>query len=352
VRRAALAAAAAAALLAPAGAPAATRLVPVGNFDSPVYVTAAPADSGAIYAVEQPDRVLRVEGGRRSTQLDIRPLVLAGGEQGLLSVAFHPRYSANRLFYVDYTARNGDRVIAEYRGGAAPVRVRTLVDLPDPAPNHNGGLLLFGRDGKLWWGNGDGGGHGDQFGNGQRPDGRFAKLTRIDVDAARPSFRTWAIGLRNPWGFSFDRATGDLYVGDVGQNAVEEIDFVARPDTRSRLDFGWNRYEGNDVYEPSTRLAAGWRYVPLVAAYAHDAGRCSVTGGYVCRGTAVPAAVGRYFYGDFCTGEVWSTKVTAGRASPPAAEPFRVPALSSFGEDARGELYLVSQSGPVYRLAG
>jgi glucose/arabinose dehydrogenase len=352
VRRAALVAAAAVALLAPAGAAAARHLEPVGSFDSPVYVTATPADPGAIYVVEQPGRVLRVAGEQRSTLLDIRPLVLAGGEQGLLSVAFHPRYGTNRLFYVDYTARNGDTIVAEYRGGAAPVRVRTLVDLPDPASNHNGGLLVFGRDRKLWWGNGDGGGSGDQFGNGQRTDGRFAKLTRIDVDAARPSFRTWAIGLRNPWRFSFDRATGDLYVGDVGQNAVEEVDFVARPLARSRVDFGWNRYEGNAVYDPTTKLAAGWAYVPPVATYGHDAGRCSVTGGYVYRGIGVPAAVGRYFYGDYCTGEVWSTKVAAGRASAPAAESFRVPALSSFGEDARGELYLVSQSGPVYRLAG
>jgi glucose/arabinose dehydrogenase len=347
-----LPAVAALALVAPATAGAARHLVRVGSFVTPVYVASTPSDPAAIYIVEQAGRILRLAGGKRSTLLDIRGDVMSGGEQGLLSVAFHPNYGKNRLFYVDYTAHDGDTIIAEYRVQAGgPIRTRTLVDLPDPAPNHNGGLLVFGPDGELWWGNGDGGGGGDTYKNGQRVDGQFAKLMRLDVNSPGASWQTWAIGLRNPWRFSFDRATGALYIGDVGQNAYEEIDYVANPVSRSRLDFGWNRYEGNATFDPSTELASGWAYVAPIEVYSHDSG-CSVTGGYVYRGAKVPSAVGRYFYGDYCSGVVWSLRVENGKASGVAKEPYRVASLSSFGQDAHGELYLTSLDGSVYRLAG
>jgi len=327
------------------------RLVPVGTFASPVYVGATKADPNAIYVVEQAGRILRVAGGRRTAFLDIRPQVVAGGEQGLLSIAFHPRYARNQLFYVDYTSRPaGNTVIAEFRArpGRKPLRLRTLMNLPDPAANHNGGQLVFGPDGWLWWGNGDGGGGGDTYGNGQKADGYFAKIMRQNVDRRPARWITWAVGLRNPWRFSFDRANGALYIGDVGQNEWEEIDSV--PKGRSHLNFGWNTYEG-EVKFGSEELLPGWTLTPPVYVYNHDAG-CSVTGGYVYRGKAVPSAVGRYFFGDYCSAKVWSLVVADGKATDVQTEPFDVPALSSFGADAGGELYLVSLNGPVYRLAG
>jgi glucose/arabinose dehydrogenase len=292
---------------------------------------------------------VRVAGGRRTTFFDIRPLVLAGGEQGLLGLAFHPRFASNRLFYVDYTAKNGNTIIAEYRArGAKPTRTRVLVNLPDPAANHNGGQLVFGPDGLLWWGNGDGGGGGDTYGNGQRQSGYFAKIMRINVNKRGARWLTWAVGLRNPWRFSFDRANGDLYIGDVGQNEWEEIDYV--PKGRSHLNFGWNRFEGDAIYSGG-ELLQGWALVAPLHVYNHNDG-CSVTGGYVYRGSAVADARGRYFFGDYCSGRVWSLRVENGKANDVVREPFDVEALSSLGEDVNGELYFTSLNGPVYRLAG
>ncbi len=326
------------------------RLVQIGSFASPVYLTAPRSEPGRLYVVEQAGRIVRVAGGRRTTFLDIRPIVLAGGEQGLLSVAFHPGYARNGLFYIDYTARNGNTVIAEYRAraGKKPVRTRVLMNLPDPAANHNGGQLVFGPDGRLWWGNGDGGGGGDQFGNGQRADGYFAKIMRLNVGKRNARWVTWAVGLRNPWRFSFDRADGALYIGDVGQNAWEEVDYVPRG--AAHLNFGWNAYEGEARYGEES-LLPGWKLTPPIHVYDHDAG-CSITGGYVYRGKKVADATGRYFFGDYCSARVWSLRVVDGKATDIVREPFDVSELSSFGEDANGELYLISLSGPVYRLAG
>jgi glucose/arabinose dehydrogenase len=336
------------ALAAPAHA--ADHLVQVGSFHAPVYVTAPSSEPGTIYVVEQDGRIVRVAGGRESTLLDIRSKVLSGGEQGLLSVAFNPRYAKNRLFYIDYTALNGNTVIAEYRaGGGRPTLTRVLANFADPASNHNGGQLEFGPDGYLWWGNGDGGGGGDQYGNGQRESGNFAKIKRLDVNPQTVEWKTWAIGLRNPWRFSFDRKTRQLYIADVGQNAWEEIDFVRWGS--SHLNFGWNRYEGRARFADEA-LVPGWRYVAPVHVYRHGDDGCSVTGGYVYRGTTVPGAVGRYFFGDYCSGRVWSMRMAGGKATSVRREPFTVGSLSSFGEDARGELYLTSLAGPVYRLAG
>ncbi len=328
---------------------AARHLVQIGTFQAPVYVAAPKSEPGALYIVEQAGRIVRVDGGRQSTFLDISSKVLAGGEQGLLSVAFNPNYAKNRLFYIDYTALNGNTVIAEYRaGGTQPTQTRVLANFADPASNHNGGQLVFGPDGYLWWGNGDGGGGGDEYGNAQRVSGNFAKIKRLDVKARTVSWKTWAIGLRNPWRFSFDRKTRDLYIADVGQNEWEEIDVVRWGS--SHLNFGWNRYEGDARYGEEA-LVPGWRYVPPVHAYRHGDDGCSVTGGYVYRGSKVASAVGRYFFGDYCSGRVWSMRVVGGKASV-SREPFNVASLSSFGEDVHGELYLTSLGGPVYRLAG
>jgi glucose/arabinose dehydrogenase len=334
----------------------AVHLVRIAHFDAPVYATPAPGEPGSLYVVEQAGRILVLKGGRISSTpfLDIRSLVVSGGEQGLLSVAFDPHYEQNHRFYVDYTDRNGDTRVVQYRSDgtkAIPASAKQLLFVKDFASNHNGGQLQFGPNGFLYWGNGDGGGGGDPEHNGQSLARPFAKIMRLNVDAAKPRWTLVAYGLRNPWRFSFDRTTGDLYIGDVGQGAWEEIDYLKRG-TGTVANFGWNRYEGNHVYDSSTRLLAHGRYHRPVAEYSHSEG-CSVTGGYVYRGAKIPAVAGRYFYGDYCSGTIWSLKIANGKATSVRVEPFKVDGLSSFAQGSDGELYLMSvNSGSFYRLAG
>ncbi len=333
----------------------ALRLVRIGTFNSPVYVTAPRTESGRLYVVEQAGRIRVVQGRtpRPTPFLDITSQVKSGGEQGLLSVAFHPNYAENRLFYVDFTDTNGDTRVVEYRSDGAkaiPSSARQLLFVKDFAENHNGGQLQFGPDGRLWWGNGDGGGGGDPQHNGQSLARPFAKIMKLNVANPKARWQLVAYGLRNPWRFSFDRATDDLYIGDVGQGDREEIDYLRRGFTVP-VNFGWNHWEGKRIYDSSTRLLTRGRYVPPIVDYSHDEG-CSVTGGYVYRGKAVRAAVGRYFYGDYCSGTIWSLKVAGGRATQVRREPFSLEGLSSFGEDASGELYATSLNGGLYRLAG
>jgi glucose/arabinose dehydrogenase len=323
----------------------------VSGLDSPLFVAAAPGEESRLYVVEREGRIRVVEDGRLMDKpfLDIVDLVTSGGEQGLLSVAFHPDYAENGLFYVDYTDLAGDTRVIEYRaGGGAPRSVRQLLFVDQPYANHNGGQLQFGPDGLLYVGMGDGGAGGDPEDRAQDLGERLGKLLRLDVNRPGADWEVVAYGLRNPWRFSFDRETGDLYIGDVGQGEWEEIDFLPAG-ARGLVNFGWDAFEGNHVYEDKEPNDAG-RLVAPVAEYSHDAG-CSVTGGYVYRGEAVPAARGRYFYGDFCSGTVWSIDVRDGEASRPRREPFTVDSLASFGEDAGGELYLVSLDGAVFRLA-
>jgi glucose/arabinose dehydrogenase len=333
------------------------RLVPVARgLVEPVYVTATASQPGRLYVVERRGRVRVVQGGRvRSTFLDIRRLVESGYvEQGLLSMAFHPAYPRTPRIYVDYTDRGGDTRVVEYRvrnGRVLTGTARLLLFVHQPYANHNGGGLQFGPDGKLYVGMGDGGAGGDPNNNGQNPRSRLAKLLRT-----RPLSVRWEIagyGLRNPWRFSFDRKTGDLYIGDVGQSSLEEVDFRrrgARP-----ANYGWARYEGSRPFK-SVALRPPSPLVFPIAEYGRDDG-CSIVGGYVYRGTAVPEAAGRYFYGDSCTGRVWSFVQRGGKATDLRREPFTIESgagysLVSFGEDARGELYLVSFDGVLYRLAG
>jgi glucose/arabinose dehydrogenase len=336
-----------------AAKPSALHLVRVATFPAPVYATSAPGDPTSLYVVEQVGRIMVLTKGRTRTTpfLDIRPLVRSGGEQGLLSVAFDPGYRTNRLFYIDYTDVNGDTRVVRYRSNgttAVPSSAKQLLFVKDFAANHNGGQLQFAPDGLLYWGNGDGGGAGDPQQNGQSLARPFAKIMRTNVRAAKPFWRVAAYGLRNPWRFSFDRANGDLYIGDVGQGDWEEIDYLKHG--FGITNFGWNRFEGRHVYEGSTPLLPRGPYRRPIAEYSHALG-CSVTGGYVYRGMAVPAADGRYFYGDYCSGTIWSLKVAGGKAQTVRVEPFKVPNLSSFGEDANGELYLLALSGEVFRLA-
>ncbi len=325
-------------------------IVPVaGGFYRPVYVTAPAGEPGRLYVVEQEGRIRVVEGGRARTFLDIRALVGSEGtEQGLLSVAFHPGYAKNRRFYVNYTDRDGDTRVVEYRSDgrrARPATARRILFVDQPYANHNGGQLQFGPDGRLYVGMGDGGSAGDPDNHAQSLSSRLGKLLR--ADPLRPRWEVAGYGLRNPWRFSFDRLTGALYIADVGQGDWEEVDF--RPPGAPPANYGWARYEGRHLYK-DIPLAGSAPLVFPIAEYDHSQG-CSITGGYVYRGRAVPAARGRYFYGDYCSGAVWSLRVVGGKATDVRRERFRVSSLASFGEDARGELYLVSHDGDIYRLA-
>ena len=321
------------------------------GFQAPTHVTAAPGVAGVLYVVEQAGLVRVVRNGKVRAQpfLDIRSKVVAGGEQGLLGLAFAPDYAKSRQFVVDYTDTNGDTRVVRYTSDgtkALPRSARQLLFVDQPYGNHNGGMVAYGKDGLLYVGMGDGGSGGDPEGRAQNPSSLLGKLLRLDPKrpGARPT--TVALGVRNPWRFSFDRANGDLWIGDVGQGSIEEVDHVARPWT-GLLNFGWDVYEGTSRFESST-LGPG-RLVQPVAEYSHSQG-CSITGGYVYRGKKVRAAKGRYFYGDYCTGTVWSLKLVKGIARQLRREPFVVRNLTSFGEDAAGELYAVSGNGEIYRL--
>jgi glucose/arabinose dehydrogenase len=322
------------------------------GFDAPVHVVFPPSEPGRFYVVEQRGVVWRLANGNRSIFIDIRAAVQSGGEQGLLSIAFHPRYKSNRRFYLNYTDNSGDTRVVEYRANPSRTRAllntrRQLFSVDQPYSNHNGGLSTFGPDGKLYTGMGDGGSGGDPENRAQNLGTLLGKLVTIDVDRRGAKPQIAALGLRNPWRFSWDRKTRDLYIADVGQGEWEEIDFI--PWNSPGLEnYGWDVYEGNEKYEDKS-LSRG-RLVQPVAVYSHDEG-CSVTGGFVYRGSKVPAAVGRYFYGDYCSGRVWSLVVRNGKAQDVRREPFEVENLSSFGEDAAGELYFVAHGGTIYRLA-
>jgi glucose/arabinose dehydrogenase len=323
-----------------------------------------------------------VEGGkvREAPFLDVSSRVSRGSEQGLLSLAFHPEYAKNGRFFVSFTDRRGDTRVVERRVSPEdPDRAdasfeREILYVAQPYSNHNGGLILFGPDGKLYIGLGDGGSGGDPHGNGQNLACLLGKLLRIDVDAApapgkayaippdnpfadgrgRARPEIWAYGLRNPWRYSFDRATGDLYIADVGQNLWEEVD-VAPAARRGGENYGWNVMEG---LHPFRRPRGGGPAPALVAPvveYGHDAG-CSITGGFVYRGEAIPALRGVYFYADYCSGMIRSFRYEKGEVKDALdwtalVNPRRNSQWSSFGEDAKGELYLLSLGGDVYRFA-
>ena len=322
------------------------------GLDSPTHLASAPGEADRVYIVEQPGSIRVLRDGRllRRPFLDIVPLVLSGGEQGLLSVAFHPGYEENRLFYVDYTDLDGNTRVVEYEAtGGAPARRRQLLFVEQPYSNHNGGQLAFGPDGLLYVGMGDGGSAGDPENRAQDLGSQLGKLLRYDVDA--PGKQAWemvAYGLRNPWRFSFDRETGGLWIGDVGQGEIEEIDYLPNG-TSGLVNFGWDVFEGTQIYENKEPDPSG-ELVEPIAEYTHVEG-CSITGGFVYRGEAIPAARGRYFYGDYCSGFVWSLALRNGRARDVRKHGIEVNGLSSFGEDAAGELYLLSLTGFVYRLA-
>jgi glucose/arabinose dehydrogenase len=338
------------------GGPLDLREVATG-FDSPVFATAAPGEPDRLYVVEQGGRIRILERNDDELTLldevflDISDRVSRGNEQGLLSAVFHPDHVSNGLFYVNYTDLAGDTHVLELRDFGAesePVEVRELLDVPQPYSNHNGGQLAFGPDGLLYVGMGDGGSSGDPENRAQDLSSRLGKMLRIDVDQPGAEWEKFAYGLRNPWRFSFDRVTGDLWIGDVGQQKQEEIDRVSAPDLSKEFNFGWDVYEGSDMHEDKPLTPGGILVEPLTE-YSHDLG-CSVTGGYVYRGETVrEQAWGRYFYGDYCSGRIWSLARSDGEVTR-RGHPFQVRNLTSFAEDLAGELYALSRDGVIYQV--
>ena len=348
----------------------ALRLVEVASgLQSPVHLT-APAADARLFIVEQPGRIRIVENGQllATPFLDIAAKVSSGGERGLLSVAFHPKYAQNGFLYVNYTDQAGDTRIERYRVSAnrnvADAASASLVlQVRQPYSNHNGGLVVFGPDGMLYVGMGDGGGGGDPEEAGQDPLKLLGKLLRIDVDAAQPygmpagnpyagqsggRGEIWAMGMRNPWRFSFDHTAKLLYVADVGQNRLEEVNVV--PAGQAGVNYGWDVMEASDCFEPGSGCAREGLTLPVLE-YTHDDG-CSITGGFVYRGQAIPGLQGHYLYADYCEGWVRSFRYAGGQAVDKRSYPLPdVGNISSFGEDAQRELYLISHRGTVHRIA-
>jgi glucose/arabinose dehydrogenase len=341
--------------------------VVASGLSSPLHLT-APASDPRLFVVEKPGRIRIVENGqlRATPFLDISSLVSTGSEQGLLSLAFHPQYAANGYFYVNYTDTSGNTRVVRYAVSADPnvadvASAKLILAVAQPASNHNGGHILFGPDGMLYIAMGDGGGGGDPFSNGQDTGTLHGGLLRIDVDrgdpyaipadnplVGQPGARAeiWAYGLRNPWRIAFDSATNLLYIADVGQSAWEEVNVVSA--AAGGLNYGWNIMEGQHCFNGGACNSNG--LVLPVLEYDHGVG-CSITGGYVYRGSDVPAVQGRYFYSDFCSGFLRSFVYVNGVATD--ARDWEVDTLGrvlSFGEDAAGELYVLSQNGNVYRL--
>ncbi len=346
------------------------HLVRVGTFDQPVYVTGAPGEPGRVFVVQRTGSIALLAGGRRAPRpfLNISSIVNTGGqEQGLLGLAFAPDYRTSGRFYIDYTTAGNDVRVAQYRRSASnpavadPASARTVLTIDHHAfTNHNGGQLAFGPDGDLYVGVGDGGSEGDPSRNGQNTNTLLAKILRISpsanggytippgnpfAGAAGKRAEIWAYGLRNPWRFSFDRKTGELVIGDVGQDRQEEIDLA--PKGRAGANYGWSVREGNLPYKPGRAPGA----IPPVLVAPHSEGYCAIIGGPVVRDRSLPSLYGRYLFGDFCRPQIEAVTLSRRGASNLHATGLDVNATSGFGEDASGHVYIASLDGPVYRLA-
>ena len=348
-------------------------LVPIAaNLNKPVHITHAGDGSGQIFVVEKVGNIRIIEQGRLldTPFLDITQRVSRGWEQGLLSVAFPPNYTQKRYFYVNYTNNAGDTIIARYHRSRAdskradPNSEEILLTISQPFGNHNGGQLAFGPDGFLYIGMGDGGSGGDPRGHGQNPDSLLGKMLRFDVESDtkpyaipadnpfinNPKFRDeiWAYGLRNPWRFSFDRQTGDLYIADVGQDDFEEI-HVQAANSKGGGNYGWNIMEGRHCY--NSRNCEQSNLIKPVVEYDHSQGDRSITGGCVYRGKEFPRMRGVYFYADYVSGRLWGLQRTqnAWETKLLLETSYNI---STFGEDEVGNLYLADLKGKIYKIAG
>lgn len=334
-----------------------------GPFRSPILATHAGDGSGRLFVVEQTGGVKVV--GESDTWLDLTSKIRCCGERGLLGLEFAPDFDTSKVSYVSYSRTSDGAGILERLVGDPPVPDgEILLVVPDIAPNHNGGMLAFGPDGMLYWSQGDGGGAGDPVGAGQRLDILLGKMLRLDVSGTSgyriPSdnpfvgvtgarAEIWAYGLRNPWRFSFDRATGDMLIGDVGQNVMEEIDFQPAASTGGE-NYGWNTWEGVLPYPESGSVPDPAGKTFPVMTYLHQVGtqsHCSVTGGYVYRGSAFPALDGWYLFGDYCSGAIWAARSGVWEAQRVLDTNHFI---SSFGEDEAGEVYVTHLGGAVYRV--
>lgn len=342
------------------------------GFDAPLFATGAGDGSGRLFIVEQPGRIWVVRDGKRlpGPFLDLSDRISTGGERGLLGLAFAPPQSGQPLLWVNYTDKNGDTKVSSFAWSgnrANKHSERVWLSVKQPFPNHNGGMLAFGPDNYLYIGLGDGGSGGDPLGNAQNTGVLLGKILRIDVlngasagaepygipsdnplrdrSGARPEI--WAYGLRNPWRFSFDRQTGDLWIGDVGQDAWEEIDFQAAGDPGGE-NYGWNLFEGSHPYSPNAPSDTAGFTMPVVE-YDHSVGE-SITGGYVYRGTAQPELNGIYFFADFVSGKVWGLQRDADGKIVTKLLLTTSHSISSFAQDDAGELYLTDLNGGLYRI--
>ena len=342
-----------------------------GNLDRPVDISSPDDGSGRLFFVLQGGKIVIHNGTRviATPFLNISGAVTCCGEEGLLSLAFHPNYRTNGFFYIYYVNNNGDLVLARYKVSSNPnvansVSRRILLTIPHPQfSNHNGGEIQFGKDGYLYLSVGDGGGGGDPFNNSQNLGSLLGKILRINVNRGNPYSipednpfinragarkEIWAYGLRNPWRISFDRLRGALYIGDVGQGNWEEINFQKRR-SPGGVNYGWNRMEGRQCFNPPSNCNDGTLKLPVLT-YNHSQG-CSVTGGFVYRGTAIPSLVGTYLYSDYCSGIIWGAKRVSGRWTTRQLLLSGIN-ITSFGEDQNGELYVThhSTSGGIYRI--
>jgi glucose/arabinose dehydrogenase len=342
--------------------------VVASGFSSPLHLT-APAGDPRLFVVEQPGRIRIIQDGQRLATpfIDLTDRIASGGERGLLSMAFDPAYATNGFFYVNYTDRNGDTVVERFRvssdpNRADPATARRILFVDQPFANHNGGHILFGPDGMLYIAMGDGGSGGDPQRHGQNRNSLLGKLLRIDVSRGDPYAipsdnpwvgqagargEVWAYGLRNPWRIWFDRTDRVLYVADVGQGQIEEVNAVSQ--STAAVNYGWNIMEGGQCYNAGSCTQTGLT-LPVLT-YNHSGGACSVTGGIVYRGQRIPEIQGHYFYGDYCAGWVRSFRLSGGAATSELQWSLgSVGQILSFGEDSAGEMYLLSGNGNVYRF--
>jgi len=347
------------------------------GFTSAIGVSSAPGDS-RLFVIEQTGQVLIVSGGKKvGTFLDISTRMSCCGERGLLGLAFHPNYAGNGRFFVRYTIPSGDVRLSEFHVSSSPNKAdpaseKVILTIPHPSyANHNGGRIEFGPDGYLYIGTGDGGSGGDPNNHGQALNTLLGKLLRIDVDHAAGGLayaipdgnpfvgqagkrgEIWSYGLRNPYTFSFDRETHDLWIADVGQDAYEEVDLATAAGGGGRgVNYGWSVMEGNHCYKPATGCDATGMTPPL-AEYAHGSGDsvgCAIIGGYVYRGSAHPQLYGRYFFGDYCSGRIWDVAAAGPAQQTPQELPGSGLQITGWGQDMNGELYLTATNGVLYQF--